>query len=65
MTRLRTLALATVLVLGVARVHAVNAQTTEDRDAVKRAVLDYVEGSYEGRGGASITCCSRSTTDGG
>ncbi len=49
MTRLHTLALAaTFALLGIARPHATVAQTPEDREAVKRAVLDYVDGFYEG-----------------
>ena len=48
MQTIRTLALATLVLIAAARPHAVSAQTPQDRAAVKRAVLDYVEGFYEG-----------------
>ena len=46
MPRLASACLAVALAALPAR--AVHAQTAADRDAVRRAVLDYVEGFYEG-----------------
>ncbi len=40
--------LASIVLLALARAPSSKAQTPQDRDAVKHAVLDYVEGFYEG-----------------
>ena len=40
--------IAAILLLGMMRAPAAAAQTPQDRDAIRRAVLDYVEGFYEG-----------------
>jgi hypothetical protein len=47
MKRFRTIALLAVALLAAAR-FTVAAQTPQDREGVRRAVLDYVEGFYEG-----------------
>ena len=45
--RLTIRALLVVALLGSAQ-HSVSAQSPQERDGVRRAVLDYVEGFYEG-----------------